>query len=115
MLDPNRPLFIATNRFVCALNPTSGRELWRTRFPGTGMIVTLLFSDGWLYAGCGGNVYGINPADGAILWNNGLPGTGYQAVILTREGANSDQEAAIAAEIAARAAAAASAAAASSS
>ncbi len=107
MLDPNRPIFVATNRFVIALDPSTGHEFWRTRLPQAGTIVSLMFSDGWLFAGCGGNVYGLNPVDGRIIWNNGLPGTGYQPVILAREGVTSDDVAGIAAELAAQAAAAA--------
>ena len=115
MLDRNRPLFIATNRFICAIAHDTGRELWRTRLPNSGMIVSLLFSDGWLFAGCGGNVYALNPANGRIVWNNGLPGTGYQPVMLVREGSSADQGPPIAAELAAQAAAAAAAASSASS
>src|SRR3954469_2748079 len=110
MLDPNRPLFIATNGFVCALDPATGAELWRTRLPkARGTLVSLLIGDGLLFAGCGGNVYCIEAATGRLLWNNGLPGTGFQPVLMTREGAYSDQEGLIAAELAAQAAAAAAA------
>jgi outer membrane protein assembly factor BamB len=105
MPDPNRPLFISTGKHVCALDPVSGTELWRTQLPRMGVVVSLLFSDGRLYAAGGGNVWGIDPANGRILWNNNLPGTGYGAVIMTREGSDPQQEAvAAAAEAAARAA-----------
>jgi outer membrane protein assembly factor BamB len=104
MPDPHRPLFISTGKHVCALDPVNGKELWRTQLHKMGVVVSLLFSDGRLYAAGAGNVYGIDPLNGKILWNNGLPGTGFGAVIMTREGSDLQQEAvAAAAEASARA------------
>jgi outer membrane protein assembly factor BamB len=111
MLDPNRPLFIATNGYVCSLDPATGGEHWRIKLPESrGSLVSLMHSDGLVFAGCGGRVYAIDPVDGKILWFNSLPGTGYQPVVLAREGAVSDQETVMAGLMAAEAAAAAGAA-----
>src|SRR3954462_3314881 len=102
MLDPNRPLFIATAAFVCALDPATGGELWRTKLPKLrGNLVSLMFSGGLVFAGCAGNVFCLDVASGRILWNNTLPGTGYHPVVLTREGAVSDQETVMAGQMAA--------------
>lgn len=108
MLDPNRPLFIATNGFVCALDPATGGELWRTKLPRLrGQLVSLMFSDGLLFAGCAGNVFCVEVRSGRVLWNNTMPGTGYHPVVLAREGAVADQETVMAGQLAAEAAAAA--------
>ncbi len=104
MPDPNRPLFISTGKHVCALHPANGKELWRTQLPKWGQVISLLLSEGRLYAACAGNVYAIDPANGRILWNNNLPGTGFGAVILAREGSDPMQVAAIVAARAAEAA-----------
>jgi outer membrane protein assembly factor BamB len=114
MLDPNRPLFIGTNKYIAAICPATGRELWRTRLTSSGgYVVSLMYSDGRLFAGHGGNVFCLDPENGAILWNNPLPRMGFHPVMLAREGVLSDQDALIATELAAQAQADAGAAAAS--
>lgn len=82
-------LYVGTNRFVAALNPESGEELWRTKLPkcaGAGEPVTILIATDALYVGCYGQVYCLDPDTGSVLWRNGLPKMGYHSVLLAMEG-----------------------------
>ena len=102
MAKSQPPLFIGTSRFVAALDPATGAELWRTKLPhGTGGTpVSLLIKGRQLFAGCYGRVYCLDKQTGAILWENGLPKMGFYAVLMALEGADagSSPEALIAAE-----------------
>jgi outer membrane protein assembly factor BamB len=110
MLDPNRPIFVATNGFVLALNPADGAELWRTKLGrSAGSIVSVMSSDGLLFAGHSGKVSCIDPQTGAVLWTNNLPKTGFHPVLLVREGAEPDVQGCVAASAEAEAQAAAAA------
>ena len=83
------PLYVGTNRFVVALDPRTGAELWRTKLPkgGLGSPVTIIIKGLHLYVGHYGRVYCLAKSDGTVLWENGLPKTGYHAVLLAMEGA----------------------------
>ena len=89
MATRQTPLYVGTNRFVAALDPRTGAELWRTKLPkgGLGSPVTILIKGLSLYVGHYGRVYCLAKGDGSILWENGLPKTGYHAVLLAMEGA----------------------------
>jgi outer membrane protein assembly factor BamB len=90
MAQAPKPLYVGTNRFVVALDPGTGEELWRTKLPkcsGGGEPVTMVIQDERLYAGCHGQVWCLDRRDGAVVWHNGLPGTGYHVVLLAMEDA----------------------------
>ena len=95
-------LYVGTGRFVVAVDPASGEEVWRTKIPSPyGTIVTLLLAKDRVYVGHAGSVYCLDARSGGILWKNGLPKTGYGAVLLTMEGADcSVQPGAVAAQAA---------------
>ena len=83
MSKQSAPLYLGTNRFVAALNPRTGEEIWRTRLPHTGSaIVTLLSTPAYIYAGHAGHVYSLDKRLGTILWENDLPKMGYGPVML---------------------------------
>ncbi len=81
------PLYVGTNRFIVAIDPRTGEELWRAKLDADRGVVALLIRDRYLFAGCSGYVYCLNRHDGAILWKNTLPRTGYDSVVLLMEGA----------------------------
>ncbi len=89
---PVSPLFIGSNGFVSAIDPSSGRELWRTRlesgvFTSTGGAdVSVLVRGELLFAGAAGHLFCLSSASGEILWKNELPGMGHNDISLTLEG-----------------------------
>ncbi len=105
-------VYIGTSRFVAALEPDRGEELWRTRLShggGTAKVVTLVLKGDRIYAGCGGYVYCLDKSTGRILWESGLPSMGHHAVMIAMEGADAISSPGAAAGAAATAAAAAAA------
>jgi outer membrane protein assembly factor BamB len=86
------PLFIGSNGFVSAIDPASGRELWRTRlesgvFTSTGGAdVSVLVRGELLFAGAAGHLFCLSTVSGEILWKNELPGMGHNDLSLTMEG-----------------------------
>ena len=80
------PIFIGTNRYVAALHPRTGAEIWRTRLPhAMSAIVAVIVDSAYLYVGHSGYVYCLDKRLGSILWENGLTGLGYGPVMLTTE------------------------------
>ena len=103
-------LYVASKKYICALDPADGSEVWRTKLPEVSSgVITLLVRGDDIYAGSYGHVFCLSRADGHIVWQNELPKMGYQHVILAMEDAdgNGDQAAAMA-ELAERRAAASS-------
>lgn len=93
-------LYVGTNRFVLALDPRTGEEVWRTKLPhasGFSAVVTMLIQDDTLYVGSGGRAYALHRFTGEVQWHNGLPKTGYYPVLLAMEGAQGVDPAAAAA------------------
>lgn len=89
-MDQN--LYIGSNGNVCAINPHSGDEIWRTRLQG-GILnatnyadVSVIVRDGVVYAGSQGHLFALAAASGEILWHNELKGLGYNDVALAFEG-----------------------------
>ncbi len=81
-------LIVATKKFVCALNPLDGSEIWRTTLPGVnGSVISILIRGDEIFAGSTGRVICLDRVSGGILWVNELPGMGFQHVILAMEGA----------------------------
>lgn len=88
MALPSTPLYVGTNRFVAALDPHTGAELWRTKLPKCSSdLATILIKGDRLYVGCYGRAFCLDRRDGSVLWQNGLPGLGYCTVLLAMEGA----------------------------
>ncbi len=80
-------LYVGTRRYVAALDPKTGEEIWRTKLPhATGSVVTLLVTDKCLFVGHGGHAYALDKRTGEILWENGLSRMGYGPVLLAMEG-----------------------------
>ena len=85
-------LFIGSNGHVCAIDPQTGTELWRTRLQ-EGMFSATSYSDvsvivreGKIYAGSQGHIFALDAASGAILWHNPLKGLRFNDIALAFEG-----------------------------
>jgi outer membrane protein assembly factor BamB len=80
------PLYVGTNRYVAAVDPRTGEELWRTKLPHAGTaIVTVLVGKAYLFVGHAGHVYCLDKRLGSIIWENGLPRMGFQPVLLASD------------------------------
>lgn len=86
-------LYIGINGLVAAIDPQSGREVWRVDLPSSGLFsatsgsdVCVLEHDGRVFAGCSGYVFALDGATGEILWQNGLKGMGHNDVTLSIAG-----------------------------
>lgn len=79
-------LIVATKRFVAALDPADGKEVWRTKLPDVdGSVISLLVRGTDIYAGSYGRVFCLDRSTGKILWRNDLTGMGFQHVLLTMD------------------------------
>lgn len=91
-------LYAGTGRYVIALDPQSGAEIWRTKLPSSSSnIITLLLSKSALLVGYSGRVFALDPISGEIRWENGLPRTGFGPVIMAMDGAVGSGQGAVAA------------------
>jgi outer membrane protein assembly factor BamB len=87
-------LYMATNGFVAAVDPATGREVWRTAlkdgaalFSSTlGSDVCILEHEGRVFAGCKGHLFCLDGASGRVLWHNDLKGLGHDDVTLAMAG-----------------------------
>ncbi len=77
-MSPTR-LLIGIGGTVVALDPATGRELWRRKLKG-GDTVTLREEGPYIFAGSRGHLFCLEAANGAILWHNELKGLGYGLV-----------------------------------
>ncbi|MGC3959457.1 MAG: PQQ-binding-like beta-propeller repeat protein [Verrucomicrobiota bacterium] len=86
------PLIIGSNGYVSRIDPSTGRELWRTKllpglFGGSSCTdVAVLLRGQWIFAGTHGHLFCLDLNSGQILWRNELKGMGYNDVALTMEG-----------------------------
>lgn len=81
-------LYVGTHRYVAAIAPKTGEEVWRVKLPHAGYSVpSILIKDDYLYVGHAGRVYCLNKQFGELLWENGLPRLGWQTVVMAMEGA----------------------------
>jgi outer membrane protein assembly factor BamB len=69
-------VYLGIKHSVVALDRETGREVWRTKLPSAGQIVTVLCDGRNVFAGSSGKFYCLS-LDGALLWQNELPGLGY--------------------------------------
>lgn len=62
----------STGSYMTAIDPKTGKVVWRHQFPGTGGAPGLLTTAGKLLFGgdLGGNIVAYNPADGKLLWHS---------------------------------------------
>jgi outer membrane protein assembly factor BamB len=87
-------LYIGCNGHVVAVDPSDGREIWRTGlkagFFGTAALVDVcvLESNGTVYAGSNGHLFALDGKTGDILWHNQLEGLGHNDVTLSIAGAS---------------------------
>ena len=87
MARSRKCLYVGTSRYVAALDPQTGGEIWRTKLPHSGgAVVTILIHDRHLYIGHAGHAYCLDKKSGDILWENGLPRMGFNPVLLARYG-----------------------------
>ena len=84
-------LYIGINGHVAAIDPQTGREVWRTELPSgdffsstSGNDVCVLEHEGRVFAGCHGYVFALDGATGQI--QNGLEGMGHNEVTLSIAG-----------------------------
>src|SRR5262245_5885872 len=85
-------LYIGSNGHVCAIDPQSRTELWRTRlqkgvFSATrSEDVSIVVRDGVVYAGSQGHLFALSAETGAVLWHNALKGLRFNDISLAFEG-----------------------------
>jgi outer membrane protein assembly factor BamB len=79
-------LYISISQHVVALDPTTGKELWRTKLPNASSIVTLLVRGPYVFAGLSGYIHALDRYSGAMLWSNELKGLGYGQVVMAMPG-----------------------------
>ncbi len=85
-------LYIGINGRVAAIDPQSGREVWRTElrsdfFSSTSRSdVCVLEDEGRVFAGCNGYVFALDGETGEVLWQNELEGMGNNDVTLSISG-----------------------------
>ena len=88
----NEHLFIGSNGNVCAIDPQTGNEVWRTRlqegvFNATHLQdVSVLVRDRIVYAGCQGHLFALAADSGQVLWHNELKGLRFNDISLAFEG-----------------------------
>lgn len=81
-------LYIGTHRYIAAIDPATGEEIWRTKLPHGGLSVpSILIKGPFLYIGHSGHAYCLSRRYGELVWENGLPGLGYQTIVMAMEGA----------------------------
>ncbi len=81
-------LYVGTHRYIAAIEPKTGEEVWRTKLPHGGLAVpSILIKGDYLFVGHSGRVYCLSRRFGELLWENGLPRMGYQTIVLAMEGA----------------------------
>lgn len=89
---PAEPLYIGTNGHVCAINPESGNEIWRTKLQQgimkatTAQDVAIIVKNGIIFAGSQGHLFALSADSGRILWQNDMKGLGYNDISLAFEG-----------------------------
>jgi outer membrane protein assembly factor BamB len=87
-----RNLFIGSNGHVCAIDPGTGVEIWRTRLQEGVMTAThsadvsVLVKDGRVFAGSQGHLFALDGDSGVILWHNELEGLRFNDIALAFEG-----------------------------
>lgn len=88
----NERLFIGSNGHVCAIDPSSGNEIWRTRLQ-EGILtatqsgdVSVLVRGDVVFAGCQGHLFALAAATGEHLWHNELKGLRFNDISLSFEG-----------------------------
>lgn len=85
-------LFIGSNGHVCAIEPSSGTEVWRTRLQENVLgatrssDVTVLVKDGKVFAGSQGHLFALSCETGEVLWHNELSGLRHNDIALAFEG-----------------------------
>jgi outer membrane protein assembly factor BamB len=84
-------LYIGSNGHVCAINPHTGEEIWRTKLQDGVLAATkyedvsIIVREGVIYAGSCGHLFALD-ATGQILWHNALKGLGHNDIALAFEG-----------------------------
>ena len=80
-MDVSQVLYVGVKARVLALDRHTGREIWKTTLPASGIVVdtfvNLLFDGGNIFAHAAGRLYCLDAETGRILWKNDLDGCGY--------------------------------------
>ena len=82
-------LYIGINGCAAAIDPQTGREIWRTELSTgffSGSDVCVLEHEGQVFAGTNGYLFALDGATGNIIWENGLEGMGHNEVTLSIAG-----------------------------
>lgn len=82
-------LYVASKGKIVALDPRTGRELWRTELPTSDYRTQVLEHEGRVYATTYGQCYGLDGETGTILWHNKLPGLGFGDAMMSIAGKHS--------------------------
>lgn len=102
-------LYIFSNGKIAAIEKRDGNIFWEVKIKDIfkkstyASFGTIYEEEGKLYVGFSGHIICLNAKDGSLLWKNELKGWGYQPISIA--GANDDAQ--VAAIVAAQAAAAA--------
>jgi outer membrane protein assembly factor BamB len=83
MAQTNR-VFVGIQGAALALDRATGEQLWRTELKGSD-FVTVVVSDGDLFAASRGRLYRLDPTSGDVMWINELRGLGYGIVSIAGE------------------------------
>jgi outer membrane protein assembly factor BamB len=92
MRSMNERLYIGSNGHVCAIDPGTGVEIWRTRLQESALgatrsgDVSVIVRGGTVFAGSQGHLFALSAESGAILWHNELKGLRFNDVSLAFDG-----------------------------
>jgi outer membrane protein assembly factor BamB len=95
-------IFTGFNSRVIALSRATGNKIWEWKCPkGKSAFVALLLDGDRLIASVQGYTYCLDPLSGAEIWSNPLTGLGFGLPSLVSVRGSSNQDGAIAAQVAA--------------
>jgi len=87
MSDAGNIVYIASKKWVTALDSRTGNQLWETEVPGNRFLssgfMTITADATGVYASRSGQVTALDPFDGTILWSRKTRGTGALPVVAT--------------------------------
>ena len=116
--DPATVVFIASKKFLFAVDGHTGQIVWRVKIPGskwyTTAFMTITADPMGVYVGRNGTVTCVDPVSGQIMWTIKPPGAGSALPVVATMmsglgGSDTSHQSQIAAASAAQAAAAAAA------
>ena len=84
-------IILGIRSHAVAVDPTSGREVWRTKLKGAQFVMIYQRRDR-VFAGAAGEVFCLDASSGTILWHNGLKGLGFGIVCFAADRGRSERD-----------------------